>query len=413
MSSWTREVAKKPPSAATPFVPLSTPRTALANSIVQEVVPWPSPLTRSNNPVSRQEPEPFAAVAPVAPGEVRGFPSPVLTPEQRRAQRVRANPIVAVEVPVTPASTEVRGFPSPILTAAQRRAQQARPNPITAPAAPAAPTNSLEVRGFPSPIPTRKPAAAAATPAPKAEPKPQKVELLTVTQLPAAESPDVTVVIPLITSIDFLEDALLSVKRQTYTKWAGVIGSVGQTEANQNKIKALINNSGLNNRFAVVDLATGTGIPGVLTRISSDATTRFVAVLEASDIWLPKKLELQVKQATADSVGIVGTLYREFGESNKPVNLPVGKIYRADLEKGNPLLLSSVLIASDIAVFTDEFTSFDYDCWVRNHLKGVPIANLDSIQVLHRITRTTMFNPVDKQPEQIREKYFVVNDDDA
>jgi glycosyltransferase involved in cell wall biosynthesis len=275
--------------------------------------------------------------------------------------------------------------------------------------------NPLEVRGFPSPIPVRKAAtaAAAAAPAPKAEPKPQKVELLTVTQLPAAEIPDVTVVIPLITAIDFLEDALLSVKRQTYAKWTGIIGTVGQTEANQNKIKALINNSGLNNRFAVVDLAQGTGLPGALTRISSDAKTRFVAVLEASDIWLPKKLELQVKQATTDGLGIVGSLYREFGESNKPVNLPVGKLYRTDLEKGNPLILSSVLIASDIAVFTDEFASFDYDCWVRNHLKGVPIANLDSIQVLHRITRTTMFNPVDKQPEQIRDKYFAAEDDGA
>jgi len=110
-----------------------------------------------------------------------------------------------------------------------------------------------------------------------------------------------------------------------------------------------------------------------------------------------------MKEKKAD---IVGSLYREFGESSKPINLPVGLIFKGDFEKSNPIMLSSVVMRRELSVFTDEFAAFDYDCWVRTHLKGATLYNLDAIQVLRRITRSTLFNTVDTQPELIRQKYL-------
>jgi len=217
----------------------------------------------------------------------------------------------------------------------------------------------------------------------------------------------VTVIIPLVGGIEFLEDALLSVKRQTYTQWTGLLGLVNLTDAQQLSVETTLNNTGLSNRFGIeIFVYDNKNRPAAITELADKATTPLVAHLDARDIWLPKKLELQVQVIEEKGADIVGTLYREFGESSKAVNLPVGTLFTGDFEKSNPIIMSSVLMKRDLAVFTDEFAAFDYDCWVRSHLKGVTLFNLDAIQVLRRITRSTIFNTVDTQPELIRQKYL-------
>uniref|UniRef100_A0A6C0DTF8 Glycosyltransferase 2-like domain-containing protein n=1 Tax=viral metagenome TaxID=1070528 RepID=A0A6C0DTF8_9ZZZZ len=295
---------------------------------------------------------------------------------------------------------EVKQWPNPLA----RRQAERQTNTIeyTAPPPPG------EVRGFPEPATRRKPQAQPQQP-PQPALRPLKSDALKITQIPAATDPQVTVIIPLVSTTDFLEDALLSVKRQSYSQWCGLLGLVNLTDAQRLSVETTLNNTGLTNRFAVVTVVYDTrsgSRPAAITELADKATTPFVAHLDARDIWLPKKLELQLQIMEEKSVDIVGTLYREFGESSKSVNLPVGTLYTGDFERSNPLMLSSVLMKRDLAIFTDEFTAFDYDCWVRSHLKGVTLFNLDAVQVLRRITRSTIFNTVDTQPELIRQKYL-------
>jgi hypothetical protein len=295
---------------------------------------------------------------------------------------------------------EVRGFPEPVTRRSQaearRQAQQQ-----------SQPQNQSPQQQNQSPQP-RQPQPR--QPQPQAQPVAviKKPEALKIIQIPAAADPQVTVIIPLVGGIEFLEDAILSVKRQSYTHWTGLLGLVNLTDNQKLAVETTVNNAGLTNRFTLESFTYDSkNTPAVITELAaSKATTPLVAHLDARDIWLPKKLELQVALLEKENADIVGSLYREFGESSKAINLPVGILYKGDFEKSNPLILSAVLMKRDLAVFTDEFAAFDYDCWVRSFLKGAALYNLDAIQVLRRITRSTLFNTVDTQPELIRQKYL-------
>jgi soluble lytic murein transglycosylase-like protein len=61
-----------------------------------------------------------------------------------------------------------------------------------------------------------------------------------------------------------------------------------------------------------------------------------------------------------------------------------------------------------MANFTEEFTSYDYDCWTRNLINNAKLYNIDVSLVFHRITRSSLFNPVNTNPEQVRQKYLDV-----
>jgi len=109
-------------------------------------------------------------------------------------------------------------------------------------------------------------------------------------------------------------------------------------------------------------------------------------------------------------IGIVGTWCRYFGESTNSPNLPGGALRPSDFAKTNPLIHSSILIKREHATYTDEFVTYDYDCWVRNMLAGVKMFNNNSILVLHRIHKSSFFNASDKQkPELVREKYGITS----
>lgn len=233
-------------------------------------------------------------------------------------------------------------------------------------------------------------------------------QLKAVSQLEAPANPQVTIVIPLNNSDEFLEEALQSVKRQTYDEWLGMIGVSGHTgELTFAKATEIVNNLGLNNRFKVINLPDVKGAANTINHMVGQATTPLIAHLDADDLWLSKKLEFQMAVLDQDqSVGIVGTMCRYFGDSNDFKILPPGLLNVDDFKKNNPLIQSSILMKRENAIFTNEFAMYDYDCWFRNVKNGVKVFNVNNILVLHRIHSKSFFNSSGKQDsDAIKQKY--------
>jgi len=243
----------------------------------------------------------------------------------------------------------------------------------------------------------------------KAEPAQPPVQ-----QMEAAADVNVSILIPLYNGIEFLEDALQSVKRQTYKNWTGLIGVNGHGQSGEpvfTKARNTVQKLGLENRIRVINLASAVGGAQAINALVAESDTPYVAHLDADDIWLPKKLEVQMNTITNGAdYGIVGTWCRYFGESTTSPNLPGGALRRADFYKTNPLIHSSILIKRDLAIYTDEFVTYDYDCWIRNISNDVKIFNINSILVLHRIHKASFYNSSKtQQPELVREKYGFVD----
>jgi glycosyltransferase involved in cell wall biosynthesis len=235
-----------------------------------------------------------------------------------------------------------------------------------------------------------------------------------VVQMEAPADINVSIVIPLYNGVEFLEDALQSVKRQTYKNWDCLIGVNGHGQTGEpvlTKAMRIVQKLALENRVRVLNLPEAVGGAQAINALVAETTVQYIAHLDADDIWLPKKLEIQMAAMTNPSdFGIVGTWCRYFGESTSSPNLPGGALRRTDFYKTNPLIHSSILIKRDLANYTDEFVTYDYDCWIRNVINDVKIFNVNSILVLHRIHKASFYNSSKtQQPELVREKYNFID----
>ena len=240
----------------------------------------------------------------------------------------------------------------------------------------------------------------------KAAPPPPPV----MKQIPKPSNPEVTVIIPLYNGVEFLEGSLESTRRQTFKNWVGIVAVNGHGKTGEpviSKVRALVASLGMSEVFDVINLPDIKGGAAAITKAAEIATTPFVAHLDCDDIWLPKKLETQMKLIDSDDeIGIVGTMCRYFGDSSDIPVLPPGELRKSDFVKRNPMIHSSVLIRRDLATYTDEFVAYDYDCWVRNMLYGVKIVNIDNILVFHRVHMKSFYNASGKQdPDLVQKKY--------
>ena len=390
MSSWVRETPFLSPKKAEDFCPLPKEVPDQKNTI-EEVLPYPVPSKF------------------FLPGSgTRMVDESVMT-------RDKATP--AIYKPIKTNNTDVKVFDNP--STIKPRVQKQRflprnPEPFT----PLTTIVPLDNNDIPLVIKTFDNPTIKSNGKGQTRNEPAKYESATkitknqkqISQMGVSANPQITVVIPLYNGIEFLEEALQSVKRQTYNDWIGMIGINGHGQSGEpvlSKAIEIVNLTGLTNRFTVINLPDVRGAANAINHMVGRATTPFIAHLDADDLWLSKKLEYQMSIYEQDkSFGIVGAMCRYFGDSNEFKILPPGILTVDDFSQFNPLIHSSVLIRKEYAVYSDEFVSYDYDCWVRNIKNGVNIFNINNILVLHRIHSKSYYNTSGKQdPDAIKRKY--------
>jgi hypothetical protein len=348
--------------------------------------------------------------------EVKQYPMPEMPKKNRRPAAVTL-PIPFEPSEQEPVSLEVRQFPLPEgykpRNAPRRERNVIQEQPIVQQSVAKQPVAKQPVAKQPvakQPVAQeqRAPVTRSQTreQSAKAAPPPPPV----MKQIPKPSNPEVTVIIPLYNGVEFLEGSLESTRRQTFKNWVGIVAVNGHGKTGEpviSKVRALVASLGMSEVFDVINLPDIKGGAAAITKAAEIATTPFVAHLDCDDIWLPKKLETQMKLIDSDDeIGIVGTMCRYFGDSSDIPVLPPGELRKSDFVKRNPMIHSSVLIRRDLATYTDEFVAYDYDCWVRNMLYGVKIVNIDNILVFHRVHMKSFYNASGKQdPELVQKKY--------
>ena len=116
--------------------------------------------------------------------------------------------------------------------------------------------------------------------------------------------PLVTIVIPLYNKADWIIPTLQSVLNQTYLNWECIIIDDGSTDQGVEKVRTfLATQKGTWRIFSQINqgqsVARNLGI--------SLANGKYIAFLDADDVWFPVKLEYQVNYLEKNSS--VGALY--------------------------------------------------------------------------------------------------------
>lgn len=203
----------------------------------------------------------------------------------------------------------------------------------------------------------------------------------------------ISILIPIYNGVEYLDQSLSSVIRQTYKNWEVIIGINGVSPDSIVEEKAIetvkLLNKGNKYDIRVIYYETK-GKSATLNKMVGDAKYSHIALLDVDDIWIDVKLEKQSKYL--DIYDVVGTGCRYFGDYDHYPNLPYGDLRYFNILQFNPIINSSAIIKKECAHWNEKEILEDYDLWLRLFNEKKIFYNVDDCLVLHRIHKDSCFN---------------------
>jgi glycosyltransferase involved in cell wall biosynthesis len=195
----------------------------------------------------------------------------------------------------------------------------------------------------------------------------------------------VSVVIPAYNARDTIEEAIVSVERQTYGKdqFEIIVVDDGSTDGTGEWVK---------NHYPQVrlEMLSNRGPSGARNHGIALARGEFVAFLDADDAWQENKIEYQIRMLGENSeTGLVASDWiRDRAFPDLPPKVPVSWISYSEMLRLNRFQTSTVLMRHDVL---DQLHGFDpsvdgaedWDLWLRTSVTA-RIAKLDWPFVMYR-----------------------------
>ncbi len=181
------------------------------------------------------------------------------------------------------------------------------------------------------------------------------------------KKPLVTIVLPVYNGEKYLQETINSVLKQTFSDFDFLILDDVSTDKSVEVIKSFSDP-----RIKFVRNETNLGSVGTPEKGMEMSNTKYIARIDQDDIWLPSKLEKQIKIMEADdSVGICGTSIELFGDRSGikifPVTtepLKVGFLFFCMMSHPSVVFRKSFLEMTRIQYNKDYRLADDYKMWI-------------------------------------------------
>jgi glycosyltransferase involved in cell wall biosynthesis len=175
---------------------------------------------------------------------------------------------------------------------------------------------------------------------------------------------EVAVVIPTYNRAASLKRAIDSVQAQRFREFEIVVVDDGSEDETESIVQ-----SGSNCRYLRL---THTGLPAIARNAGARATdSRYIAFLDSDDVWLPHKLEIQMKIMAGNAYGVVcSNALVDTGRYFSAGRVHPGNV-RKDLIQDNFVITSTAVIRRDVFDRVGGFDARpavyfeDYDLWLR------------------------------------------------
>jgi glycosyltransferase involved in cell wall biosynthesis len=199
----------------------------------------------------------------------------------------------------------------------------------------------------------------------------------------------ISILIPIYNGIEFIDESVSSVLRQTYDKWELIIGVNGHPQgshvyniAKEYEIKS--------DKIRVFDFYNIKGKSNTLNEMIKYCNYDYVALLDVDDIWHDEKLSVQSQMLTYYDV--IGSNCIWFGDKNGIIPpIPSEDISNYDFSLVNPIINSSAIIRKELCYWNNNGIE-DYDLWIRLRQQNKKFYNCKAILVKHRIHSASAFN---------------------
>lgn len=198
----------------------------------------------------------------------------------------------------------------------------------------------------------------------------------------------INILIPIYNGIEFIDESVNSIKKQTFKEWKLIIGVNGHP-ANSDVYKRAKEFE--SEKIKVLDMPDIKGKSPALNKMLEHCDYDWIALLDVDDIWKPSKLSMQIP--FIDEYDIIGTTCEYFGDRHCSPYIPVGDITTFDFFKVNPIINSSCLVRKEFCWWDKKWIGVeDYDMWLRLRQQKLRFYNVNSREVKHRIHQDSAFN---------------------
>ena len=218
--------------------------------------------------------------------------------------------------------------------------------------------------------------------------------------------PKVSVLMPIYNAQEFLKEAIDSILNQTFRDFELLLINDGSTD----KSKDIIENYRDDKRVRIFH-KKNEGITKTLNFGLAQSFGRYIARMDADDISMPERLQLQVDYLDNHrNVGLLGTRFKAFninGEfiENLDVELTNEELQKKILEScrfGHPTVMMRRSVLEAVGVYDESawaYTVEDYDLWLRIAEK-FEIANLPQYLLHYRVNP----NSITQSKKEINQK---------
>lgn len=202
----------------------------------------------------------------------------------------------------------------------------------------------------------------------------------------------ISIVTPVYNAVNFIDDTIKMVLSQTYSDWEWIMVEDGSSDGTREKLAELMSHSDFDSRIKIILFDENSdGAAGARNRGLDEVSGRYVAFLDADDVWMPNKLEKQLAFMKEKDAAFSFTSY-EFGDAEakgtgRYVNVPEELTYKKalsrtvifttttmfDTEKIDISLIHMPLVASE-----------DTATWWKILRTGVKAYGLDEVLAIYR-----------------------------
>ena len=216
------------------------------------------------------------------------------------------------------------------------------------------------------------------------------------------------ILIPIYNGIEYIDESVSSVLKQTYNEWELLIGINGHA-LNSEVYQKAKEYEAKSDKIRVIDFYPTRGKSNTLNEMIKICNYDYIALLDVDDIWHEQKLEIQAK--FLNNYDVIGSNCVWFGDRNGVVPpIPNGDISDFDFSSVNPVINSSSVIRKELCYWNSNWDGIeDYDMWLRLRNQNKKFFNLQEILVKHRIHNDSAFNAKgngDKVPDLLRSHGF-------
>lgn len=121
----------------------------------------------------------------------------------------------------------------------------------------------------------------------------------------------------------YIAETIASVQSQTYQDWEMIITDDASTDNTCKIIEEIAKKDG---RIKLLKLKQNSGPAVARNQSIKKVRGRFIAFLDADDIWYPDKLALQVKLMLEQNISVSFTSYQHIDEAGKDLNYVINAI---------------------------------------------------------------------------------------